>query len=392
MNDQRLFNHQDTKEDKQRLKFLVYKLMIGFLGALGVLVVISILSSVFAEDSYVIAKPNYKWQFPFDHGAHPNYKTEWWYYTGHLKDRQGKRYGFELAFFRVGLDRTVENPSAFTPRDLYFSHFAVSDLSAKKFWYAEKMNRSGPGLAGASEGRMNLWNENWLIWRNGPGHHLKADGDIYGLDLTVSSPIPPVLEGMRGYSRKGSLPENASLYYSFPWFVADGNLRVGADIKPVHGKAWMDHEFFSGSLDPDEAGWDWFGLQFSDDTELMLCLMRQKDGTFQPVSSGTFINKAGKSVHLGPGAFQTKILDYWKSPRTGAVYPIHWKIVVPSQRLSLDVAASMPDQELDTAKSTQVVYWEGAVDINGTKAGKDIKGEGYMELTGYDKPFGLPKP
>jgi predicted secreted hydrolase len=154
----------------------------------------------------------------------------------------------------------------------------------------------------------------------------------------------------------------------------------------------MDHEFFSGDMDPNEVGWDWFGLQLSDNTELMIYLMRQKDGTSHPASSGTFINKSGKSVHLSRAAFQTKVLDTWKSPRTGAVYPIHWKIIVPSQRLSLDVTASISDQELDTAQSTQVVYWEGSVDISGTKAGKDMKGEGYMELTGYDKAFSLPKP
>jgi predicted secreted hydrolase len=345
--------------------------------------------AVLAADTYTIAKPNYHWQFPTDHGAHPNYKTEWWYYVGHLKDTQGKHYGFELAFFRVGLDRTVDNSSTFTPRDLYFSHFAISDLGAKKFWYAEKMNRSGPGLAGASQGRMNLWNENWQIWRDGPGHHLKADGDTYGLNLIVQSPIPAVLEGIRGYSQKGSAKENASLYYSFPSFIADGQLRVGSELKTVHGKAWMDHEFFSGEMDPNEVGWDWFGLQLSDNTELMIYLMRQKDGTFHPASAGTFINKLGKNVHLSQAAFQTKVLDTWQSSRTGAVYPIHWQIMVPSQRLLLDVTASISDQELDTAQSTRVVYWEGSVDINGTKSGKDIKGEGYMELTGYDKPFNL---
>ena len=349
-------------------------------------------SPVYADFVYTQAKPNYHWQFPLDHGAHPNYKTEWWYYVGHLKDTQGKRYGFELAFFRVGLDRTAENASAFTPRDLYFSHFAVSDIGAKKFWYTEKMNRSGPGLAGASQGGINLWNENWKIWHDGLGHHLKADGDIYGLNLMVQSPIPAVLEGVRGYSQKGSGKENASLYYSFPSFIADGQLRVGSDLKTVHGKVWMDHEFFSGDMDPNEVGWDWFGLQLSDNTELMIYLMRQKDGIFHPASSGTFINKSGKSVHLSRAAFQTKVLDTWKSPHTGVVYPIHWKIIVPSQRLSLDVTASISDQELDTAQSTQVVYWEGSVDISGTKAGKDMKGEGYMELTGYDKAFSLPKP
>ena len=346
-------------------------------------------SPVCADFVYTQAKPNYRWKFPRDHGAHPSYKTEWWYYVGHLKDTQGKRYGFELAFFRVGLDGSVENSSAFTPRDLYFSHFAISDIGAQKFWYAEKMNRSGPGLAGASQGGMNLWNENWRIWRSGLGHHLKADGGIYSLDLTVQSPISAVLEGVRGYSKKGFNEENASLYYSFPNFIADGQLRIGSDLKTVHGSAWMDHEFFSGDMDPYETGWDWFGLQLSDNTELMIYLMRQKDGSFNPASSGTFINRLGKSIRLVSGTYQTKVLDTWTSPRTGAVYPIHWQITVPFRGLSLDVTASIPDQELDTAKSTQVVYWEGSVDIRGTRAGKAIRGEGYMELTGYDQPFNL---
>jgi predicted secreted hydrolase len=380
-----------TAKTLRRQKKLSINNMSWFLLCLGVLVVTCSFwpSAVCADFVYAQVKPNYHWQFPTDHGAHPKYKTEWWYYVGHLKDTQGKRYGFELAFFRVGLDRGAENPSAFTPRDIYFSHFAISDIGARKFWYAEKMNRSGPGLAGASQGRMNLWNENWQIWRDGPGHHLKADDGIYGLDLIVQSPIPAILEGIRGYSKKGFNGENASLYYSFPSFIASGRLRVGSDFKTVHGNAWMDHEFFSGDMDPYETGWDWFGLQLSDNTELMIYLMRQKDGSFNPASSGTFINKLGKSVHLASGTFRTTVLETWKSPRTGAVYPIHWQIAVPSRGLVLDVIASIPDQELDTAKSTQVVYWEGSVDINGTKAGKAIKGEGYMELTGYDKPFNL---
>ncbi len=374
-----------VKQNKNLFRFSLFCLCVS------VVILVCLPLTVFADEAYTIAKPNYKWNFPLDHGSHPNYKTEWWYYVGHLKDTQGKRYGFELAFFRVGLDRKVDNASAFTPRDLYFSHFAVTDITAKKFWYAEKMNRTGPGLAGASQGRMNLWNENWQIWRDGPGHHLKADSDLYGLDLIVQSPIPAVLEGIKGYSLKGSNKDNASLYYSFPWFIADGRLRVGNELKTVHGKAWMDHEFFTGDMDPNELGWNWFGLQLSDDTELMIYLMRQKDGTFHPASSGTVINKSGKSIHIRAADIRTKVLETWKSPHSGAIYPIHWQIIIPSQRLNLDVKASINEQELDTAKSTQVVYWEGSVDINGTKAGKDIKGDGYMELTGYDKAFNLPK-
>jgi predicted secreted hydrolase len=351
-------------------------------------------STARAEDPvHAQAKPYYDWHFPTDHGSHPRYQTEWWYYVGHLKDTQGRKYGFQLTFFRVGLDPDTENPSAFTARDLYFTHFAVTDLSAHKFWYAEKMNRSGPGLAGASQKKLHLWNEDWQALREGPGHHLRALADPYGIDLVVQSPFPPVLHGQKGYSRKGPKPENSSLYYSFPLLFADGQIQLGDEIRKVKGKAWMDHEFFSGEPDPAAAGWNWFGLQLSDNSELMLYLMRQKDGSFSPASSGTWINSAGKSVHLRSGDFFTKILETWKSPHTGTTYPIRWEIKIPSLGMDLEVRALLQDQELNTAQSTRIVYWEGAVQVSGSnKAKKKIEGEGYMELTGYDKPFEMFKP
>ncbi len=355
--------------------------------------VLSLLSSwASAEEPYSTVRPGYSWSFPKDHGSHPQFKTEWWYYVGHLKDPQGKRYGFQLTFFRVGLARGVENPSSFTATDLYLSHFSVSDLSAKKFWFAERMNRPGPGLAGSSSKGLDVWNEDWHAWHEGAGHRLEAEGEPYGIHLKVQSPFPAVLQGIKGYSQKGSAKENASLYYSFPLLTVEGNIRTGAEIKKVEGKAWMDHEFFSGAMDPTEVGWDWFGLQFSDNTELMIYLMREKDGSFHSASSGTWINSRGKALRLKGTDFKTQILETWKSPRTSAVYPIRWEIQIPFLKMKLEVKAEMPDQELDTAQSTKVVYWEGAVQATGTQAEKKIQGEGYLELTGYDHSFQLPHP
>ncbi len=337
--------------------------------------------------NYPPVKPGYSWKFPRDFGSHPEYQTEWWYYTGHLQTEEGNRFGFELTFFRVGLDPAARNPSSFTAKDLYFAHFAVSDLKNHRFWYAEKMNRPGPGLAGAKVSTLDTWNEDWRVFREGASHHLTAQGEPFGLDLKVQSSIPVILHGIKGYSRKGPSPGNTSQYFSLPLLTAQGTLRVGSRDHQAAGKAWMDHEFFSGKIDPEETGWDWFGLQFSDSTELMLYRVRMKDGTIHPVSSGTWVDAKGKAVHLDSKAIQTEVLKTWKSPRTGAVYPIRWKISVPTLHLDFEAAADFPDQELDTNQSTRLVYWEGSVGVKGKRGCELLQGEGYMELTGYDKKF-----
>ncbi len=337
--------------------------------------------------SYLPAKPGYAWLFPRDFGSHPDYQTEWWYYTGHLQTEEGNRYGFELTFFRVGLDPAARNTSSFAAKDLYFAHFAVSDLKNRKFWYEEKMNRPGPGLAGAKVSALDTQNEDWRVLREGSSHHLTAQGDSFGLDLKVQSTIPVIFHGIKGYSRKGSSPGNVSQYFSLPLLLAQGTLRVGAQEHQVSGKAWMDHEFFSGKMDPDETGWDWFGLQFSDSTELMLYRVRMKDGAIHPASSGTYVDAKGKFIHLDSKEIQTEVLKTWKSSRTGAVYPIQWKIGVPSLHLDFETSADFPDQELDTTQSTRLVYWEGSISVRGKKGSKPLQGEGYMELTGYDQKF-----
>ncbi len=338
---------------------------------------------LWAGDGFIPAKPGYAWKFPYDHGNHPSYRTEWWYYTGHLTTAGGKRYGFELTFFRQGLTRQVDNPSTFTARDLYFAHFALSDLGAKKFWFAEKINRPGPGLAGAKSGGVDVWNEDWRAFHEAPGHHLIAQDGGHSIDLKLASPFAPTLEGKGGYSVKGGA--QASLYYSFPLMTVTGNLGINGKTQPVTGQAWMDHEFFSGGLSPGETGWDWFGLQFSDGTELMLYRLRLAPGGISPASSGNFIDRTGKALHLQGPDFRAQALESWKSPRTGVVYPTRWLIQIPKLELSFEVGADFPDQELDTSASTQVLYWEGSVSLAGQRGFKKLKGEGYMELTGYDR-------
>jgi predicted secreted hydrolase len=275
--------------------FVFFLLLLGF-------------APVWAGDgNFTPARPGYAWKFPFDHGNHPSYRTEWWYYTGHLITSEGKRYGFELTFFRQGLSRQVENPSAFTARDIYFAHFALSDLDAKKFWFAQKMNRPGPGLAGAKSGGVDVWNEDWRVFHEAPGHHLIAQDGGHSIDLKLASPFAPTLEGRNGISAKGG--SQASLYYSFPLMTVTGNLGINGKTQSVTGKAWMDHEFFSGGLSPEETGWDWFGLQFSDGTELMLYRLRLTQGGVSPASSGTFIDRAGKAIHLQAADFRAR---FWK--------------------------------------------------------------------------------
>ncbi len=332
------------------------------------------------------AKPGYAWKFPNDHGAHPAYRTEWWYYTGFLTDETGESYGFQLTFFRTGLKTAPETRSSFEPTSIYFAHFAVSDLAQKTFDYAEKTGRPGPGLAGAAEGKLKVWDEDWSATYEPPGHRLRASDDKYQLDLKVASGVAPVLHGQRGYSPKGE--GQASEYYSLTRMAAVGTLTINQVPRKVNGISWMDHEFFTGDLPKDLKGWDWMGLTLSDGAQLMLYRMREKDGTVGTFSSGTLVEANGKQRALGERDFTMEPLQSWTSPRTKVAYPIRWRVTVPSVDLSFEASAPLADQELDTAKSTQVLYWEGPVFLKGTRGKRNVTGKGYLEMTGYDQAFG----
>jgi predicted secreted hydrolase len=329
--------------------------------------------------------------FPKDHGAHPGYQTEWWYYTGNLRSEQGGRYGFQLTFFRrqispPGADRDWPNPaSAWRTQQIFLAHAALTDIGEKRFFHDEQMSREMPGLAGAhqEDGATSIFVKNWSMNSDGNEHLLKVDAETFDFNLKLKSDKPPVLHGEAGYSRKGATPERASCYYSFTRLHAEGSVTLNGTPIPVQGTAWMDHEFGSAPLESNLEGWDWFSLQLSNNAELMIYLLRKKDGTYSEASSGTFVNASGKVDHIDYDAIGLEILDHWKSPRTGVVYPSSWQLKVQPLQLHLNIVPNLQDQELQTPESTRVIYWEGSVSTSGSSAGQSISGEGYVEMTGY---------
>jgi predicted secreted hydrolase len=342
---------------------------------------------VFAAEAFRLALPGYTFSFPRDHYAHEEFRTEWWYYTGHLRTQGGEEYGYQVTFFRSGLAEARTNPSRWAARNLYLAHFALSDVSRKTFRYFERVNRAAMGQAGASEKEFRVWVGDWEVSGGGATQQLKAREGESALDLALIAEKTPVIHGENGVSRKGAGRGQSSHYYSLTRMKTEGTLVVQGLAQPVTGSSWMDHEFGSSALAPGQVGWDWFSLQFDDGTELMLYLIRQADGRPDPHSAGTWVDKEGRASHLRQPDFAIEVLDRWTSPRTKGVYPSKWRLRVPGIGLEATVVPAFPDQELDTAKSTQVIYWEGAASATGAIAGRRLRGRGYVEMTGYAAPF-----
>ena len=338
------------------------------------------------------AVPGYEYRFPRDHGAHERFRTEWWYYTGHLTAADGRRFGFELTFFRRGIppDQIQTLPSKWSLQQLYLAHFALTDLSSGRFYYADKVSRDGLGKAGAETGRLHVWVDRWSLRMEdhpAPNHQLQAAIDSVAIDLTVVPEKPPIIHGRGGISRKGADPGQASHYYSLTRLATEGQIRVGTETVAVTGLSWMDHEFGSADLGRDVVGWDWFSLQLRDSTELMWYSLRRADGSADPVSNGTLIFADGRTQPLTARDLTVEPLDYWTSPRSKAKYPQQWRLTAPSMGINLDVRSLLADQELHTARSTRVTYWEGAVSATGQARGAAVTGRGYVELTGYAERF-----
>lgn len=362
-----------------RSKRIVLLLCLGVLGC-------------FAQQTrkYETARPGYTYEFPQDHFNHPSFQTEWWYYTGNLKASDGRRFGFELTFFRQGMDRQQVSASAWAVRDLYFAHLALSDLDGGKFYHTERFNRAGPGLAGASLEQMRVWNGNWQAQWTGNEQNLRAQSDAFALRLAMVSAKPPVVHGEDGVSQKSAGQGHASHYISFTRLVTSGAIELNGKTFEVAGTSWMDHEFFTNSLGADEAGWDWLSLQFDDQTEVMLYRLRHKDGSVDPYSSGTYVDREGRAIRMHLADFQmTPKEESWRSPVTGATYPIAWAVEIPKLGLALDLQTLVKGQELNGKTKRSPSYWEGAIVIQGTRNGGAIRGVGYLEMTGYDQPLPL---
>jgi predicted secreted hydrolase len=323
--------------------------------------------------------------FPDDHGPHPEFRTEWWYYTGNLQTSGGRHFGFQLTFFRTALAPSMPaRASRWASREAYTAHFALTDTAGGRFRSAARSSRAALGLAGAQARPFKVWVEDWsaqgLAGDAAPVRLLAADGDM-AIDLTLESAKPPVLQGDRGLDRKGREPGNASYYYSLTRMPARGRVTAGAVAFEVSGLAWMDREWSTSSLGADLVGWDWMALQLDDGRELMLYHLRRADGSADPFSSGRLIEADGTSRRLALEDFRIEVLDSWSSPRDGARYPSRWRVSVPTESLELEIVPRVPDQEL----ALTVRYWEGAV----TVSGRAITGVGYVELVGYArKPAG----
>jgi predicted secreted hydrolase len=341
---------------------------------------------------YQQALPGYAYKFPRDHFDHPDYRTEWWYYTGNLKAADGHRFGFELTFFRQGTSRHNGTPGDWNVRDIYLAHLALSDLDGGHFYHTERLNRAGPGLAGASLQLQKVWNGNWQVqWTNNQ-QDLQAIADDFALHLVMKSRKPPVIHGKNGISQKGAGSSNASHYISFTRLLTTGTIEVNGKTYSVKGTSWMDHEFFSSGLDKDEVGWDWLSLQLVDNTELMLYRLRNKDGSVDPFSSGTYVDANGKPTYLGIHDFSmTPTGSTFASPITKAIYPIAWRVNVPSFELDLQLKTRLASQELASDNTAGLSYWEGAIEISGTRGGVGISGVGYLEMTGYATPLHIGK-
>ena len=331
------------------------------------------------------------WSFPRDHGAHPEFKTEWWYFTGNLEDSNHRPYGYELTFFRHGLQTNPTQPnSAWSIRDIAFAHLALTDVQSRKFLFAEKLSRGSLGEVEISQKDMQVQLAGWKLNRQLDSTMTLSATDPtakIGLSLSCQPLKPLTLQGEKGLSRKSATPGNASYYYSFTRLETKGQLEIDGQKIPVTGLSWFDHEFSTSALGENQEGWDWFCLQFDSGEELMLYRMRNPGNQTDPASSGTWIPARGPTSALQSSDFTITPLDQWKTA-SGATYPSGWKISVPSLQISGEVQPLLRDQELQLKRTANIRYWEGACTFKGTQKGKPLSGRGYTELTGYASPIG----
>ena len=335
-----------------------------------------------AQD-YARVQPGVELQFPRDHGSHPQFRTEWWYLTGRVKDARGGELGIQITFFRNRPRVAEDNPSRFAPRQLLFAHAALADAGTGKLLHDQRAARAGFGLAEAQQGRTDVAIDDWSLSQTAGGYSAKivAREFEYALDFKVTQRL--LLQGERGLSRKGPLPAQASYYYSQPQLAVSGSVTVKGEKREVSGAAWLDHEWSSEYLAAEAAGWDWIGLNLADGGALMAFRMRDKrGGTLW--AGGTLRTAEGRLRSFEPGEVRFEPLRRWRSPRTRTEYPVALR--VRAGDLEFELKPMMDDQELDSRASTGTIYWEGAVSaISGGK----LLGSGYLELTGYWRPLHL---
>ncbi len=324
-----------------------------------------------------------EWDFPTDFGPHPDYQTEWWYYTGNLQAETGEHFGYQLTFFRRALlpvQERDERDSAWGTEQVYMAHFALTDVAAKEHYAFERFTRGAAGLADAQAEPFQVWLENWQVVQTGENeYHLRAEQDGVGLDLQMKDIKAPIFHGDQGYSQKGPDPGNASYYFSQTRLKSEGVVEVNNTTYPVTGLSWMDHEFSTSALSKGQVGWDWFSIQLDNGSELMIFQIRRSENSIDPFSSGTWISPRGETIHLDQEHFKFQVLDTWQSATSGGEYPAAWRLQIPTLQLTLEIEPYVADQEMEVSYA----YWEGAVKVSGEMDGQAVAGHGYVEMTGY---------
>jgi predicted secreted hydrolase len=337
-------------------------------------------SSVALSQEYQDITKDYRLKFPEDFYFKKDYRVQWWYFTGHLFDQTGREFGYELTFFVVGVQKKAYR-SRFGLRNIYISHFALSDVANNIFLFSDRSDSGAFDFAGAREDRLKVWVGKNIVEGIPKRMHLHASDDDKSLDLILIPTKPVILHGENGYSGKseGSFAP-ASYYFSYTNMKTKGSLRIGNKTVMVKGKSWFDREILSRGFRQNQIAWDWFSIKLNDNREIMLYLLRHRDGSIDKNSSGTFIYRDGTYRHLPKDEFDVHVLSYYRSRKTHARYPAKWKIKIPSEGMEFTLVPLMEDQELTTAYSTFNYYWEGVCSVEGT-----VGGRAYVEMTGYKR-------
>lgn len=348
------------------------------------------------EEGYLRATGPREFVFPEDHGPHPGFRTEWWYYTGNLFTEEGRQFGYQFTIFRSQLNPPDSGETGtaqgtdWNTDQLYLGHFAISDVTNENHVFDERYSRGAAGLAGAQVEPFEIWLEDWSITRLNPDEsddknfptRIQArmeNGASIDIEVTPSKPL--TLQGEQGYDKKGPEEGNASYYLSFTRMYTKGRVSLGSETFEVNGQSWMDHEWSTSALGEDQEGWDWFSIQLSNGYDLMYYQLRNTDGSISTFTTGSLIDPEGNKRTISPEEVNLEVLDRWESPNSESEYPSQWILEIPKENLRLELATLFDDQEMDVS----VRYYEGTISVNGTMAGKEIGGQGYIEMTGYEK-------
>jgi predicted secreted hydrolase len=326
-----------------------------------------------------------KFVFPSDNGAHPKFRTEWWYFTGNLISKEGKRFGYQFTIFRNSLSPSKNDTgSDWRSNQIYMGHFTLTDIDNNNFYYFERFSRDGNKLAGVEVDPFKLWLEDWSVTETEKGNYefpkviISANDKDVNIKLTLELAKPVVLQGEKGLSMKNKETGNASYYYSATKIKTYGSINVSGKEFIAEGFSWLDREWSTSALSEKQKGWDWFSLQFDNNVEIMYYQIRNKDGSVETSSSGSIVLPNGLKENLKPEDMILKQTGEWKN-KDNKIYPSGWTLNIPSRKIELTITPAVKNQELNVS----VKYWEGSVLIEGTFGGDKIKGSGYVELTGY---------